>query len=131
MSTQVDYDVPSTLNPLDIRRKLGRSDWSAPERFGPDGWRFVALDGSGSVILTVAPHGEDEWIHASVAWKDHMPTYVDLKWLHAAVFGDRWAYQVFAPLSEHVNIHKYALHLWGRVDGKPGLPDFTEGMGSI
>lgn len=42
-----------------------------------------------------------------------------------------WDYQVFAPPSDHVNIHNYALHLFGRLNGKPALPDFTDGTGSI
>jgi hypothetical protein len=125
------YAGPTSLDPLRIRRLLGRGNWSTPERFGPDGWRYVNLDGKSSVILTVAPKDEDEWIHASIAYADHMPTYSDLKFLHAAVFGDGWAYQVFSPPSDHVNIHEFVLHLWGRLDGQPALPDFTDGMGSI
>lgn len=128
---KVVYDSPTSFQPLEIRRKLGRSNWSTPDRFGPDGWTFVALDGSGSVIVSCATdHGVD-WVHASVAWRDRMPTYPDLKWLHAAVFGDGWAYQVFAPPADHVNIHEHALHLWGRLDGRPALPDFTHGTRSI
>ena len=50
--------------------------------------------------------------------------------LHAAVFGAGYAYQVFAPPSEHVNIHEFALHLWGRLDGRSALPEFGAG-GSI
>lgn len=123
--------MPTNLNGLAIRRVLGRGNWSTPEPFGPDGWRFVNLDGRSSVIVSVADHGPDEWIHASIARADEMPSYADLKLLHAAVFGDRWAYQVFAPPSDHVNIHSYALHLFGRLDGAPALPDFTDGTGSI
>lgn len=89
------------------------------------------VDGQSSVIVTCADHEGDDWVHASVAHADTMPTYTDLKALHAAVFGNGWAYQVFAAPSDHVNIHEYALHLWGRLDGKPVLPDFTEGLGSI
>jgi hypothetical protein len=40
------------------------------------------------------------------------------------VFGHGWSYQVFAPPSQHVNIHEHALHLWGRVDGTNVLPSF-------
>lgn len=122
---------PTTLNPLPIRRRLGLGQWSPPERFGPDGWRFLNSAGEGSIIVTVAPHGDTEWIHASIAWRDSMPTYDDLTLLHRAVFGDSWAYQVFAPAIDHINIHEHALHLWGRLDGKPVLPDFTFGTGSI
>ncbi|MDT5026629.1 MAG: hypothetical protein QOE61_3055 [Micromonosporaceae bacterium] len=125
--------MASTLNPLLIRRRLGRGNWAAPIPFGPDGWRLLNFSGDGSIILTCAPAGEvnDDWVHASISWTDHMPTYADLKLLHDAVFCDGWAYQVFAPPSEHVNIREHALHLFGRLDGKAALPDFTYGSGSI
>lgn len=119
---------PTTLDALAIRRRLGRAQWSPPSRFGPDGWIFVAVDQTGSIILTVCPYEDGtEWIHASISRVDHMPTYDDLKLLHAAVFDSGWAYQVFAPPSDHINLHEHALHLWGRLDGKPELPDLTMG----
>lgn len=121
----------TSFAPLEIRRRLGRGIWSTPSPFGPDGWAFVELNGDASVIVSCAPHGDADWIHASIARPDRMPDYADLKTLHAAVFGDRWAYQVFAPPSDHVNIHEHALHIFGRLDGKPALPDFTDGTGSI
>lgn len=100
---------------------------------GDDSWAVLHHSWclEGSVILTCSPAEGDDWVHASVAWRDRMPSYADLKWLHAAVFEDGWAYQVFAPPSDHVNIHEHALHLFGRLDGKPALPDFTDGTGSI
>lgn len=121
----------TSFNPLEIRRLLVRENWAAPVPFGPDGWRFDNFDDDGSIIITCAEHKGDDWVHASIAWRTHMPTYSDLKLLHRAVFGDGWAYQVFAPESDHVNIHEHALHLFGRLDGKPALPDFTRGTGSI
>jgi hypothetical protein len=105
-------------------------------RHGPSGFKFVlehqARLAQGSVIVSQAPLDDGtEWLHASLAWVDQMPSYFDLQTLHAAVFSaKRWSYQVFAPASEHVNIHSYALHLWGRADGKPALPTFGE-AGSI
>jgi hypothetical protein len=122
----------SNLNALRIRRSLGHREWDAPAPYGPDGWTFAHRAMPGSIIVSCAP-AEDgqEWVHASIAWQYRMPTYDDLKLLHRAVFGDGWAYQVFAPGSEHVNIHQYALHLFGRLDGRPALPDFTRGSGSI
>ena len=114
----------ATLNPLRIRKILGREIWSVPTQFGPDGWRF--LSANGSVLATVAdigPEGE-EIVHASMAFLDRTPTYEELKLLHKAVFGGGWAYQVFAPPVDHVNINSHALHIWGRLDGKPMLPNF-------
>jgi hypothetical protein len=120
-----------SFNPLRIRKVLGRVVWGPPIPFGPDGWRFDRAERTGSVIVTCAPKDGLDWVHASIAYPTHMPGYEDLKTLHRAVFGNGWAYQVFAPPSDHINIHNFALHLFGRLDGKPVLPDFTEGTGSI
>ena len=72
-----------------------------------------------------------DWVHASISNTARMPSYADLKRMHLAVFGNGWAYQVFAPPSDHINLHEYCLHLFGRLDGKSALPDFTQGSGSI
>lgn len=125
---------PTNLDALGIRRRLlgGRTVWLPPQPHGPDGWSFVNRARCSSVIVSCAAHDDgDEWVHASIAHEHTMPLYEELKMLHAAVFGDGWAYQVFAPPSDHVNIHEFALHLWGRLDGKPALPDFTHGWGSV
>lgn len=123
--------MTATINGLDLRREFGRKDWFPPEPFGPDGWRMFARDGRASVITTTCDFDGIEWHHASIA-RDRMPTYDDLVTLHAAVWGrDGWAYQLFAPSTDHVNIHEHALHLWGRVDGQPVLPNFGGLLGSI
>lgn len=122
----------TTVSALDIRKKLGRETWSAPRAFGPDGWLFVSTDISRSVIVSSFEHNGEEWVHASIARHDKtMPSYDELAMLHQVVFGDGWAYQVFAPPAKHVNIHEYALHLWGRLDGAPALPDFVGDSGSV
>jgi hypothetical protein len=125
-----------TLDALQIRRKLGRNEWAAPEYMTHPGaagygWRFQRRTGHQSIIISEAPFKDgNDYIHASIAGRDVMPTYYDLTMLHKAVFGGRYAYQVFAPKSDHVNIHGYALHLWGRADGTRMLPDFGK-FGSI
>lgn len=118
-----------TIDGLRLRKRLGRDEWSVPVEFGPDGWLLRGPHGAG-VIATVAPFDGVEYIHASIA-KPVMPSYDDLVMLHRAVFGQHgYAYQVFAPRSQHVNIHATALHLWGRADGAAILPEFGAG-GSI
>jgi hypothetical protein len=124
-------DSPTIIDALGIRRRLGAQRWSLPMRFG-DGWRYDSVPAGARVIVTCADYGDGvDWVHASVSRVDVMPSYDDLTMLHAAVFVDGWAYQVFAPPAEHVNIHARALHLFGRLDGRPALPDFTLGTGSI
>src|SRR5262245_21524487 len=121
--------VSTSIDALAVRRILGRDEWGIPQPFGPDGWSLISRDAS--VLITCAYHDGAEWLHASIARPDHMPTYDDLVLLHQAVWrGHGWAYQVFAPTADHVNIHRYALHLWGRLDGKPILPNFGA-LGSI
>jgi hypothetical protein len=123
----------SSLDGVTIHRRLGSHKWLRPVPWGPDGWMMRAKNGDGIVIVTVSPapgapadqewENDDAWIHASIS-RNTMPTYGDLANLHAAVWEDGWAYQMFAPPEAHVNIHERALHLWGRFDGAPVLPNF-------
>lgn len=94
----------------------------------------------GSLIATQSnyPWAADpltEWLHASLAWAQEMPSYEDLQLLHRAVFGRRrYAYQVFAPAQQHIDgsvrdglpAHEHALHLWGEVSGRAVLPEFGQ-----
>ena len=120
-----------SLDAKHVYQHLGRADWLAPKLFGSDGLVFARRDGTGSLIASVADLDGVEWIHGSIAYDDRMPTYEDLCLLHRAVFDRGWAYQVFAPETEHVDIHRFALHLWGRLDGAAALPDFTRGLGTV
>ena len=118
-----------SVDGLRLRKTLGRKVWCPAEPFGPDGWKMVDILGTRSVIVTAAEIDGVEFIHASIAYSDRvtLPTYDDLKILHQAAFNGGYAYQVFAPPSAHINIHPTALHLWGRVDGMPILPEFGSG----
>jgi hypothetical protein len=118
--------TPPTINGLAVRRALGPDAWGPPLPYGPDGFAYLARRHGGSVVVTAAVWDDGvTWIHASIARPDRMPTYEELTHLHRAVYGEnRWAYQCFAPITDHVNIHQYALHLWGRADGEPATPNF-------
>lgn len=124
--------MATTVNGLRLRQVFGRDGWQVPEPFGPDGWRMLSKDGRASVIVTVWDEGGVEYIHASMTAPEDTPTYCDLVTLHKAVWGtEGYAYQMFVPQSSHINIHPRALHLWGRSDGAPLLPDFGGILGSI
>lgn len=123
--------MTSTIPALAIRARLGKKNWGIPKEFGPDGWYINHRSEIGKIIITSAPAPDDpdqsggvRWLHASLSWMDHLPEYDDLVLLHKAVWPAGFAYQVFAPPSQHINIHPYALHLWGRADGEPALPNF-------
>lgn len=123
---------PSQLNGLAIRALLGRDRWHPPIPWG-NGWRFDGHSPETRLIVTVDEWvpGDYHWIHASISHPRELPTYEEIKHVHAAVFGTGWAYMPFAPPSQHVNYHEFCLHLWGREDGANVLPDFTHGLGSI
>ena len=77
------------------------------------------------IVSTAWQDDGHEWTHASWAYDERLPTYHELVLLRSAVWGSTgWAFQVFAPPTEHVNIHAFALHLWGRVDGVNPFPNF-------
>lgn len=86
------------------------------------------------IIVSYDPDSEPgvEWVHASISHANpqRIPSYNDLKRLHHGVFGDGHAYQAFVPAAEHISIRNNVLHLWGRLDGKPVLPDFGR-LGTI
>lgn len=114
---------------------LERARRNLEREYGP-GWRYRPYGPAGmalwhpgsqaSVIVTSGPHEGVEWLHASIAYPDRDPTYAELSILARAVYPEAWTYQVFAPPAAHVNIHDHALHLWGRLDGDPVLPNFGE-----
>lgn len=122
--------MPTHINAIGIRRQLDRDIWSPPAPYGPDGWYFEHRDGS-TLIVSYAESDGVAWIHASRTGPGRIPTYEEMIELHRAVWGDHgYSYQIQAPRDQHVNIHPYALHLWGRADGKPVLPEFGK-FGSI
>lgn len=118
----------ATIDGSALRQLMGRKEWAAPIPFGPDGWVMDRRDATSRIIVTAGPveaGSNVDWIHASISRPDRLPDYEDLKQLHRAVWrGTGWAYQVFASTSHHVNIHEYALHLWGLPDGSAVLPEF-------
>jgi hypothetical protein len=119
--------MTTSIDALAIRRRLGRATWQTPQPFGPDGWVFLNSALRMSMIVSVADHEDGhEWIHVSMAGVDRLPEYEEVCLMHHAVWGDEgYAYQVFAPAREHVNIHQNALHLWGRLNGSAVLPIFA------
>lgn len=122
---------------LEVRRRLGRNEWTVPRPItanDADTWVIDRKDATTRIIISHGryPHIGDihPWVHASISRRDVIPSYEELTMLHAAVWPDGWAYQVFAPPSAHVNIHPRALHLWGRPDGRALLPNFGS-LGTI
>ena len=122
----------------------------------PPSWSTLQFNHAGGyfkrgglqVGLTVQRYGGDEiWIHVSVCGRKghsvgpqdpfhessyYLPSFEELKRVKNDFIGeDRWAYQVFPSARDYVNHNPYVLHLYALMDGKPALPDFTMGLGTI
>lgn len=102
----------------------------------PDGWKilqpfgdgFVCQHRSGIRVIVTTGDFEDnrDWMHISVSRKDRIPSWDDLKFVKNTFAETRFGYQVFAPPSDHVNIHDFCLHIWVPLTGSP-LPNFGAG----
>ncbi len=82
-------------------------------------WKCTLLD-----TTMMYPDGK-RWQHVSLAsQRGKMPTYAQMAAVKECFIGkDKKAIMVFPPEDEHVNTHKYCLHLYHCLDGD-GLPDF-------
>lgn len=132
--------LPATVDGLKFRRELAAGlgiDLQTPRRWFT-GWYIDSrlarqtpdgLRGDTRAIVSSAPYEDAEWLHASISHPDRLPSYDELKALHRAAFVGP-AYQVFAAAADHVDIHPFTLHLWGRLDGARSLPDFGR-LGTI
>lgn len=124
----------TTFNILDIRRRLGAKHWAPPKEWGVDTWVLDSKVTDARIIVSDVLAGfvdnDVDWIHASLSRRFRLPIYEEMVELHKAVWPDGYSYEVHPPEQDHVNIHAYALHLWGRADGKRALPDFGR-FGSI
>lgn len=120
---------------IDVQGILDRlydNRWTI-ENYGDDSIKFHGPSAQ-MIIVSWDPDTEPgvPWLHASWSHVDavRMPSYSDLRQMYRAVFPLGYAYQVFAPGGDHINITPNVLHLWGRADGVPVLPNFGR-LGTI
>jgi hypothetical protein len=61
-----------------------------------------------------------------VSRKKYIPSRLDMVMVNEAFIGDRYAYAVFPPSEQYVNVHLNCLHLWSLAerDGRV-LPEFS------
>lgn len=117
---EVDARPPGELPP----------QWTLVQR-GADGASYRRVDRLAVITSACIERDGRRWLHVSCSRAKRIPSYEDLAHVKRVFIGeDRFAVQVFAPKTQHVNLHPNVLHLWCCLDGHP-LPDFTQGTGSI
>lgn len=127
-----DADVRALLARVPPSWKMGRHD-----DFDDNAGRYFTR-GTLQVIVSLGRYDDGNlWVHVSVcgrtgATRFHLPSWEELKRVkHDFIGEDAWAYQVFPSSKDYVNDHAYVLHLFALFDGKPALPDFTRGLGTL
>jgi hypothetical protein len=69
--------------------------------------------------FTVIVSDTEGWDHVSISLRDRCPTWSEMCHFKDLFFDhDEPAMQLHPPKSEHVNFHRYCLHLW-RSQGTP------------
>ncbi len=74
------------------------------------------------------------WLHVSVSRAKTIPTHLDMARVKMAFIGEeRYAYSVWPPRENYVNIHANCLHLWACIGDDDGriLPEFSADLGGV
>ena len=67
------------------------------------------------------------WNHISVSYPSRVPSWIELMKVKNEFLGEEVeAYQVLPKKSDHINIHKYCLHLWAPVDGERRVANLND-----
>jgi len=109
--------------------------WEVITRWG-DGYACRQIGGGLRILVDCEIKADGSpWLHVSVSRKTYTPTHDDMALVKKDFIGEnRYAYSIWPPKSEYVNIMPYCLHLWARWDTPDGrvLPEFSaelEGIG--
>lgn len=76
------------------------------------------------VIFGVEDRGTSTgvWLHASTSRQNKLPTWADIREVKDLFIGrDRCALHLVPPEKDYVNLHKFTLHIWSRLDA-PSVP---------
>src|SRR5690348_15484084 len=75
-----------------------------------DGWYEIPYRG---VRLQVIASDGCEWVHVSVSLPHRCPTWEEMEFVRSLFFrDDETVMQLSVPRREHINCHRFCLHLW-------------------
>lgn len=64
-------------------------------------------------ILRIIASSSEGWDHVSVSLPDRCPTWEEMDYIKRLFFKpDECAIQYHVPVSDHISVHPYCLHLW-------------------
>lgn len=84
-----------------------------------------------SPLLVIASIGAG-WDHVSISRKNRVPNWAEMEHVKRLFFEDNeTAVQYHVPPSDHVNMHRFVLHLWRPQDVEmPRPPSILVGVGT-
>lgn len=130
------------LNPLDaalmdLKRLLSGLSfppigWKVVQEWG-NGYALQDLTGLRAIMDCCRKDDEQFWLHVSVSRAKAIPSHLDMARVKSAFIGNRYAYSVWPPEENYVNIHPNCLHLWCCVNDSDGriLPEFSADLGGV
>lgn len=75
----------------------------------------------GMMLRVIASSGYG-WEHVSVSTRKRMPNWTEMEWVKRRTLGDVVAYQLHLPESQHINVHRFCLHIWRPLTAEIPLP---------
>lgn len=108
------------LRLLDIFR---RTDREVVNHYGDTGDETCGVFSVPSTIdrrpLTIVASSGDGWDHVSVSRETRCPNWQEMEYVKRLFFKDEEAaMQLHVPVSEHLSLHPFCLHLWRPNDGR-------------
>jgi hypothetical protein len=72
------------------------------------------------------------WEHVSVSTRRRMPNWIEMSWVKDLFWDDEACVVQYHPRkSQYVNMHKYTLHMWRRIEGFPEPPSIAVGVKGV
>ena len=73
-------------------------------------------DGGGAFFMRgmiIVASWDEGWDHVSVSRPDRFPTWEEMERVKRAFFRpDEVAFQLHVPVSDHISVHPFCLHIW-------------------
>lgn len=90
---------------------------------GDDGGAFVVLSPTDRAPMAAIASFGSGWDHVSVSRKNRVPNWAEMEHVTRIFFkDDEVAVQYHLPVTLHINIHQYCLHLWRWQDSDFPMP---------
>ena len=108
--------------------RVKKGPWATKENDG-HGFFFIPFKRDETPLKVLCAPKGGEWQHVSVSLPNRCPTWNEMNYIKDLFWNDdETVVQIHPPKSEHVNNHKFCLHLWKHRDGHKLPPSILIGF---